>query len=502
MFDTTLSGPRELAGVDDRALVSAIAGWARVEAAAAAHRLAAIGELVARRTSGDGFDRSRWACDNWDATAAEVAAAEHISHGMASSQMYLASALRDRIPRVAALFLSGRITARLVSAIAWHTTLITDPGVLARVDTDLADLATSLGPLSVGKTTAAIDALIERHDPAAVRRMRDRARGRELVVDTKQSEGGVTALWGRLFAVDAAALDQRLTQLAHGVCDDDPRTLAQRRADALGALAAGAASLACACGRPDCPATGALDARATGVVVHVLAEAAAGDAAPDPHLSGEAETESPGARPQPAAAQSRTPSGRIIGGGSVPPGLLAELIAGGAAVKPLRQPTESAAAPGYRPSAALAAFIRARDMTCRFPGCDRPATLCDIDHAVAFPFGPTHPGNLRCLCRKHHLLKTFWSGAAGWRDHQHPDGTIDWTSPTGHTYTTRPGSRLLFPALCLPTTVPPATVPARAPDRRREVMMPIRRRTRAQDRLGCIQTERAYNLAQRGRPPP
>lgn len=502
MFDTTLAGPETLADADDRALVATITGWSRVEAAAAAHRLAAIGELVARRTSGDGFDRSRWSCDNWDGAAAEVAAAEQISHGLASSQMYLASALRDRIPRVAALFLSGRISARLASAIAWHTTLIRDPGVLVLVDADLADLATSLGPLSVAKTAAAIDALIERHDPAAVRRMRDRARGRELIVDTNQTEGGTTAVWGRLFAVDAAALDRRLMQLAHCVCDDDPRTLAQRRADALGALAAGAESLACACGSINCPAAGDTDARATNVVVHVVAEAATVDAAPDPQLSGETELDPPGTRPRPAATRHGAPSGRIIGGGSVPSGLLAELIARGATIKPLSQPTEPVAQPGYRPSAALAAFIRARDMTCRFPGCDRPATSCDIDHAIAYPAGPTHPGNLRCLCRKHHLLKTFWTGPTGWRDQQHPDGTIDWTSPTGHTYTTRPGSRLLFPSLCLPTAAPPANPPESPSDRGRDVMMPTRRRTRAQDRLGCIRAERAYNLAQRDKPPP
>ena len=53
--------------------------------------------------------------------------------------------------------------------------------------------------------------------------------------------------------------------------------------------------------------------------------------------------------------------------------------------------------------------------------------------------------NLNCLCRKHHLLKTFWTGPDGWTDQQHPDGTITWTSPSGRTYTTYPGSRILFP---------------------------------------------------------
>ncbi|MHA7650968.1 hypothetical protein ACX9NE_16005 [Mycobacterium sp. ML4] len=43
-----------------------------------------------------------------------------------------------------------------------------------------------------------------------------------------------------------------------------------------------------------------------------------------------------------------------------------------------------------------------------------------------------------------------------WLDEQHPDGTFFWTSPAGHTYTTRPGSRLLFLTLCLKTTELPA----------------------------------------------
>jgi hypothetical protein len=34
---------------------------------------------------------------------------------------------------------------------------------------------------------------------------------------------------------------------------------------------------------------------------------------------------------------------------------------------------------------------------------------------------------------------------------QLPDGTIEWTSPTGHMYTTYPGSQHLFRQLCQPT---------------------------------------------------
>jgi hypothetical protein len=47
MFDST--GPDALPAADDAEVVGAIEGWAGGEAAAAARRLAAIGELVARR---------------------------------------------------------------------------------------------------------------------------------------------------------------------------------------------------------------------------------------------------------------------------------------------------------------------------------------------------------------------------------------------------------------------------------------------------------------------
>lgn len=43
--------------------------------------------------------------------------------------------------------------------------------------------------------------------------------------------------------------------------------------------------------------------------------------------------------------------------------------------------------PGYTPSARLADFIRCRDLTCRAPGCDRPAVDCDVDHTIPYAQG-------------------------------------------------------------------------------------------------------------------
>jgi Domain of unknown function (DUF222) len=213
MFDTGLPGPEDLAGADDSLVIAAITGWACVEAAASARRLAAIAELVRRRAEGP-TDCAQWSCDNWDSMAAEVAAALHVSHGMASGQMYLSVALRERLPKVAALFVEGMLSARLVAAIVWRTDLITDEAALGLVDKTLADEAIRFGPLSVVKTNEAIDAIIDQYDPAALRRTRAAARGRQVVIDSGHGRHGTTAFWGTLFSTDAAMLDRRLTQMA------------------------------------------------------------------------------------------------------------------------------------------------------------------------------------------------------------------------------------------------------------------------------------------------
>lgn len=68
-----------------------------------------------------------------------------------------------------------------------------------------------------------------------------------------------------------------------------------------------------------------------------------------------------------------------------------------------------------------------------------------------------------------------------------------WTSPTGHTYTTKPGGSLFFPQLAIPSgelAVPARTSPLQD---NRGLMMPTRRRTRAEDRTQRIAYERGLN---------
>lgn len=61
----------------------------------------------------------------------------------------------------------------------------------------------------------------------------------------------------------------------------------------------------------------------------------------------------------------------------------------------------------YSPSADIVAFVCGRHSTCCFPGCNRPAVDCQLDHRVNFADGgPTAAKNLFPLCQTHHNVKT------------------------------------------------------------------------------------------------
>lgn len=87
----------------------------------------------------------------------------------------------------------------------------------------------------------------------------------------------------------------------------------------------------------------------------------------------------------------------------------------------------------YEPPQALKDFLIARDRTCRFPGCRRSALLSDLDHAQSWESGgATSLENIGALCRRHHRLKTH----DGWKIESFPDGSCTWTSPLGKQYFT------------------------------------------------------------------
>jgi hypothetical protein len=118
----------------------------------------------------------------------------------------------------------------------------------------------------------------------------------------------------------------------------------------------------------------------------------------------------------------------------------------------------------YRPRQALADQITTLATHCRFPACRQPGWRSDHDHRVPFNHFSPGTGGLTTLwdcdpeCRRHHLLKTHGQ----WNSEGRPDRSIDWTSPTGHHYATRPteyrlpgeGSDDVIDTLILPATWP------------------------------------------------
>jgi hypothetical protein len=444
-------------------LAEQIAATHRMESVVIARRLAAIAALLDHHggtcPSLEGQDPET--ITGYERTCAEVAALMNLAPAAASYQVHYAAALDDRLPKVGALLAAGRLDWRTVELIITRTDLV-DYGLIGGLDEKLAGRAGLWHGWSRRRVITAIDAAVLAVDADAARQRRKQADD-DRYVCIRPDRDGMAELRGKLAAAHGAAFDRRLTQLAKTVCADDPRSLDQRRTDALTALTAGT-GLACGCGRTDCPARAA-DSPPAGagprVVINVIATSATID------------------------GRSQHP-GYLDGFGVIDAEAVREL-AESASHRVLDPAVDAAAALRYQPSPALARAIRCRDLTCRFPGCDRPASRCDLDHTIPFNHpnptagGQTVPGNLKCLCRFHHRIKTF----AGWKDKQLPDGTVVWTSPTGQVFHTAPGSTEVIPELGDAFS---ATV---------NQPMPARRRTRAAQRAAQIARCRRNNRATR-----
>src|SRR5947209_173483 len=236
---------------ESAALLGEIREAGRSEAQAAARRLVAVGELFIARLRDSG-EQADCAMDTWDAVAAQVAAALKCSIVMGSSYLRYAVALRDRLPQVGKVFQAGEIDYRAFQTIVFRTDLITDAEVLARVDTVLATRVSRCTSLTRGRLAAEVDRVVARVDRDAVRRAREVLRDR--YVDVVIDETGIAFVTGTVLATAGRALDLRLDELAKTVCNADPRSREQRRADAMGASAAGADRLVCGCGSTACDA--------------------------------------------------------------------------------------------------------------------------------------------------------------------------------------------------------------------------------------------------------
>ncbi|WP_084844314.1 HNH endonuclease signature motif containing protein [Prescottella equi] len=367
----------------------------------------------------------------------EVAGILGLTESAAQRMIGLGCDLRWRLSRVRAAFATGRIDLAKAHALAEILAKVSDE-VLAEIEERLLDGADRTSTTRLRNQGRR---LIARLDPEGARERRRRATAdRDARVIAR--DDGMAEVDGLLPAAGGRILAGRLRAMCFDVCAKDPRTDAQRRADALVALASGHTHLDCTCGRDDCATHARFPTRddppaRSGVSVQVLVGVGAStllglDDAPG-YLFGHGPIDADLARDLAAdgtwkrvltptdrdrvASATACSTGPVVGVGSpLPPPRQAPADV---AVR-LRERT-------YRPSRQLAETVRIRDGGCRFPNCTVQASACDIDHTVAFDHdepargGPTTEANVACLCRKHHRLKTLSatgpsgrSAAEGW----------------------------------------------------------------------------------------
>ncbi|GAA4176883.1 HNH endonuclease signature motif containing protein [Gryllotalpicola koreensis] len=380
--------------------------------------------------------------------ALELAAASNTGTDAAQRQLAEAWVLTQKC-QVALLALScGEISFGHALTIARE---VADLDVLAAGEAQEALLpyARRLSPgLFAKKAREVLDAndtqrLHDRHRRAYERRN----------VSVDGARDGMATLSAYLDAADAAVIRTGLANAAREARQDgDSRTRGQLEADFLVELLMDGEVVTC-------DGDGEHAARAD--------EAPAGDAGSDD--AGQAASGSDGAGPAAArprlrrqklvdkapisievlvpaatAAGDDAAPGRIPGIGMIDPVAARQLITRAPSLRRiLTDPITSAILDfdrtTYRVPAELKRMIRIRDEHCRAPGCPRPPD--DLDHTIDYAKGgTTSRENLSGLCENHHYVKH----ETGWTLRQYADGILDWRSPSGRRYQTRPD--LIMPA--------------------------------------------------------
>jgi hypothetical protein len=334
---------------------------------------------------------------------AELATALRISERGAESLIDEAEILARYLPATRAALAEGRITPRQAHILVDELGNLDDDqrAELEQRMLDAADQSATSFQRAVKRLRETRNA-----DQAADRHRRARE-GRH--VTCQPGRDGMAWLVSHLPAAEALAIDSRLDDLARGLARlgesrGDDRTIAQLRADAFGDVLLD---------RDTLESRRFGDAKPT-VVVTVPISLLAGNSG------------------KPA---------EIVGYGPIDEVTARELVAEAPVLRRMfTDPRDDAilalGRKRYRVTDDLRLFLAVRDGRCRFTGCFRRTAACDVDHSQDWAEGGhTDECNLGHLCRGHHTLKhqTRWRIEAN-----HPDGTVDWVSPTGRRHRSRP----------------------------------------------------------------
>jgi hypothetical protein len=368
---------------------------ARVDALVALQQLHAWAEaqeaqILAAMDTGSEVDR--------DLTATEIGVALRQPPVTVYDRLRTAHDLLDRLPDTFALLEAGAVTWRHAHALTAAVRVLPDE-LATRVETQVLERASCQSAAAFRKSVAKAVLAV---DPRSARQRREDAVTDRRVCGRPVGDG-MGELWALLPAEDLAVLMTRLNAEAERRLPGDDRSMDQRRADALVALADQ--------GLLDGAVPGQHGRKPTIQVTVALETLLELDDQPG---------ELDGYGPIPATlarALASDPTGtwrRLL---TDPDGRMIDYS----------QDT-------YEPAQALQDHLIARDSTCRFPHCARRARLADLDHQIPWPQGPTSARNMEALCDHHHRLKH----TTGWIVTGDPHDTLTWTSPTSHRYESPP----------------------------------------------------------------
>ena len=326
---------------------------------------------------------------------------------------------------------AGRISYRHAEVVLESTTALDAPDVLVLeavlVERALATTVSGLRRFARRERERTHPRpLLDRHREQVVERR----------VETEPARDGMMWLHQYLPATQALAIYNRLTDTAASLQGPhEPRTLAQLRADVFSALLLDDDASATATNHPAEPrgvlpssrlassprpttAPSSLDATETDEPTSSddLPDDSDALASPGPSLRGIRPTVAITVPVMTLLGHDNTP-GHLEGYGPIDPDTARDLASRAPSFTRLLTHPEtgtilSVGRNRYTVPADLKNLLRLRDETCRFPGCQRRAARCDIDHITDWAHGghTTHT-NLIHLCRHHHRIKhhTPWT---------------------------------------------------------------------------------------------
>jgi hypothetical protein len=387
-----------LAGYGSTELLEVLSGWERAAGWLAAQQARAMSLAEARLTEDAvQYEEEVGGRVSWNAVdrqvETEISTALRWTSRYTLDRIRIATVLAHRLPAVSDALAAGQISYRHAEVFCEETDVLTEEQAQRVADRVLPD-ASTLTTIGLRKRLrkACLQLVPDSGNERAAKAITERS------VTIRPATDGLAILQAIGPAEAIYGIFRRLDDAAGKAPADDDRTRTARRFDALTSAVLTSSDLLQHCPvRPTIPAL----VQITMDVETLL-----------------------GLRNNPA---------EVHGYGPLPATLARALAVDADWQRFIHDPLTGAPADLGRtqrhPNGEIRRWIIARDRTCLFPACFRPAARCEPDHNPAWDDGGgTNKDTLTQLCPKHHKVRHH-----GWHYQRHPD-RITWNSPHQQIY--------------------------------------------------------------------